>query len=140
MSIDTTFLRRRVASLERAMERIDRVRDDDSMRALLRTACVREFELALDQSGKLLRKRLADWFASNKKADRLCFRDLFRHAARHDLLALDAVERWLSYRGNRDLEATGFGEGFADATMELLPSFVEDARTLADVIDGAADG
>ena len=36
-----------------------------------RAACVKEFELILEQSGKLLRKRLAAFFASNRQADRL---------------------------------------------------------------------
>ena len=51
---------------------------------IYRAASVKEFELVLEQSGKLLRKRLAAWFASNRQADRLPFKDLFRHAARHD--------------------------------------------------------
>ncbi len=52
----------------------------------------------LEQSGKLLRKRLAPYFASNRQADRLVFKDLFRHAAKHGLIDADAVERWLRYR------------------------------------------
>ena len=35
---------------------------------IYRAACVKEFELVLEQSGKLLRKRLAAWFASNRQA------------------------------------------------------------------------
>ena len=83
MSIDTTFLRRCIASLERAVEGIEG-----------------------QESGKLLRKRLAPWFASNRQADRLHFKDLFRHAARHGLIPPGAVERWLRYRDNRPLFAS----------------------------------
>ena len=136
MNIDTTFLRRCIASLERAMEGIERHKvDDDIMYDIYRAACVKEFELVLEQSGKLLRKRLAAWFASNRQADRLHFKDLFRHAARHDLIAPDAVERWLRYRNNRNHTAHDYGEDFAEATLKLLPAFILDARTLANVIE-----
>ncbi len=93
----------------------------------------------LEQSGKLLRKRLAVWFASNRQADRLHFKDLFRHVARHDLMAPDAVERWLRYRDNRNFTAHDYGEDFAEATLRLLPAFIRDAKALADVIERPSD-
>ena len=139
MSIDNTFLRQCIASLERAMEGIEQYGTDDTLRDVFRAACVKEFELVLEQSGKLLRKRLAAYFASNRQADRLHFRDLFRHAARHDLIDCDAVERWLGYRDNRNDTAHNYGEGFAEATLKLLPAFVEDAKALADMIEAAND-
>ena len=140
MSIDTIFLRRCIASLERAVEGIERHEGgDDVMYDIYRAACVKEFELVLEQSGKLLRKRLAVWFASNRQADRLHFKDLFRHAARHGLIAPGAAERWLRYRDNRNFTAHDYGEDFAEATLRLLPAFVEDAKALAGVIERAND-
>ena len=140
MSIDTTFLRRCIASLEQAVEGIARQADrEDLMYDIYRAACVKEFELVLEQSGKLLRKHLAAWFASNRQADRLHFKDLFRHAARHDLMDCKTVERWLSYRDNRNYTAHDYGEDFAEATLRLLPSFIEDAKALADMIAQATD-
>ena len=138
MSIDTTFLRRCIASLERAVQEIGRLDDsEDVLYEIYRAACVKEFELVLEQSGKLLRKRLAAYFASNRQADRLNFKDLFRHAARHDLIDIDAVERWLRYRNDT---AHDYGEDFAETTLKLLPAFVEDARVLANVIEQSNDG
>ncbi len=140
MNIDTTFLRRCIASLERAVEGIERHEvDDDVMYDIYRAACVKEFELVLEQSGKLLRKRLAAWFASNRQADRLHFKDLFRNAARHDLIAPDAVERWLRYRDNRNYTAHDYGEDFAEATLRLLPDFIKDAKALAGMIERTND-
>ena len=137
MNIDTTFLRRCIASLERAVQGIEQHElDEDVIYDIYRAACVKEFELSLEQSGKLLRKRLAPWFASNRQADRLHFKDLFRHAARYDLIPPDAVERWLRYRDNRNRTAHDYGEDFAEATLELLPAFILDAKALADVLDG----
>lgn len=140
MSIDTTFLRRCIASLERAVEGIERCAEgDEVMYDLYRAACVKQFELVLEQSGKLLRKRLAAWFASNRQAERLHFKDLFRHAARHCLIRPDAAERWLRCRDNRNLTAHDYGEEFAAATLRLLPAFIEDAKALAGVIEEARD-
>ena len=138
-NIDTTFLRRCIASLERAIEGIEQYGADDVLHDVYRAACVEEFELVLEQSGKLLRKRLAAYFASNRQADRLYFKDLFRHAARHDLIDCEAVERWLGYRDNRNDTAHNYGEDFAEATLKLLPAFVEDAKMLADMIEAAND-
>ncbi|MCY3987882.1 MAG: nucleotidyltransferase substrate binding protein, partial [Gammaproteobacteria bacterium] len=94
MSIDTTFLRRCLATLERAIAELEQTSPDSVAYDIYRAACVKEFELILEQSGKLLRKKLALWFASNRQADRLAFKDLFRHAAKHGLIGSDEAERW----------------------------------------------
>ena len=140
MRIDTTFLRRCVRALERALAGLRANEPEDAMRDVYRAACVKEFELALEQSGKLLRKRLAAFFASNRQADRLVFKDLFRHAAKHGLMEPDAAERWLRYRDGGDAAARDHGEGFAEATLRLLPEFLADAKALADMIEAADDG
>ena len=136
MSSDTTFLRRCIASLERAVEGIEGQEDrEDVMCDIYRAACVKEFELVLGQGGRLLRKRLAARFANSRQADRLHFKDLFRHAARHDLIDCEAAERWLRYRDNLDDTTRNSGEDFAEATLKLLPDFIGDARALADMIE-----
>ena len=141
MSIDTAFLRRCTRTLELALDEIGKHREaDDVLYDIYRAACVKEFELVLEQSGKLLRKRLAAFFASNRQADRLTFKDLFRHAARHGLIDPETVERWLLYRDNRSDAAHNYGEDFAEATLGLLPRFVVDAKALADMIETADDG
>lgn len=141
MSIDTTFLRRCIGALERALQGIEEHRGtDDFLYDVFRAACVKEFELVLEQSGKLLRKRLAAFFASNRQADRLAFKDLFRHAAKHGLIDCAAVERWFTYRGNRNDTAHDYGEEFAEATLKLVPAFIEDAKELADIIETKGDG
>lgn len=140
MSIDTTFLRRCVSALEYAFGEMDALGDvEEHIYDIYRAACVKEFELVIEQSGKLLRKRLAAFFASNQQADRLAFKDLFRHAAKHGLIDTDAVERWLGYRDNRNTTAHDYGKDFAEATLKLLPEFIADAKALADVIEAAPD-
>lgn len=41
--------------------------------------------------------------------------------------------------GNRNDTAHNYGVRFAETTLALLPTFVRDARALADVIEGATD-
>ena len=140
MNVDTAFLRRCLATLESALAGLTSHDPDDVVYDIYRAACVKKFELVLEQSGKLLRKRLRAWFASNRQADRLTFKDVFRHAAKHGLIDAPACERWLRYRDNRTDAAHDYGEGFADATLKLLPDFLADAKALADTIERTGDG
>lgn len=136
MNIDTTFLRRCINTLELALEGISKLdKRKDLTYEIYRAACVKEFELVLEQSGKLIRKRLAIYFSNNRQADRLSFKDLFRHAAKHDLLDAEATERWMAYRDNRNDTAHDYGENFSEETLKLLPNFVSDAKKLADIIE-----
>ena len=103
MGIDTTFLRRCIQTLKLALDEIGKHEDaGDILYDVCRAACVKEFELVLEQSGKLLKKRRAPFFASNREADSLAFKDLFRHGAKHGLIDPEAVERWLQYRDHRN--------------------------------------
>lgn len=135
MTIDTTYLQSRIRKLETVLREIESLNgQEDTLFDMYREYCIKEFELVLEQSGKLLRKRLAPYFVSNKQADRLTFKDLFRHAARHDLLDIKAVERWLVYRSNREDDANDSGDAFSNITLPLMPEFITDAKILTDVV------
>ena len=139
MPINTGFLVRCVDTLEAAFEQLGQRERGDTFYDIFRAASVKEFEIVLEQSGSLLRKRLRPYFASNREADRLTFKDVFRHAARHGLVSAEASERWMVYRDNRNDTAHNYGEEFAEATLTLLPSFITDARDLAAVIAEGGD-
>ena len=119
--INTDYLLRCIETLERAFIALQNLSTEDPMRDIYRAACVKEFEIILEQSGKLLKKRLQPYFATPKHADRLTFKDIFRHAAKHGLLELDESERWLIYRDNRNETAHDYGEGFANETLKCNP-------------------
>ena len=140
VTIDTTYLRSCIRKLETVLREIETLNGEEHVLFdMYRDYCIEEFERVLEQSGKLLRKRLAPYFASNKQADRLTFKDLFRRAARHDLLDIEVVERWLVYRSNREDEANDSGEAFSSTTLPLMPEFITDAKNLTDVIAVADD-
>lgn len=134
--IDTTFLRRCIQTLERAYVRLNQLPSSDHPDyEIYQAACVKEFELVLELGGKLLRKRITSYFACGKQVARLTYKDLFRYASLHDLIDIGAVERWIRYRDNRNETVHDYGEDFAESTLLLLPSFFEDAKSLADLID-----
>ncbi|CAN8140869.1 DUF86 domain-containing protein [uncultured Thiomicrorhabdus sp.] len=136
-NIDTTYLKRCIAALDKAYSKLQESKADEIEFEIYRSAVIKEFEIILEQSGKLLKKRLRPFFHSNKAADQLYFKDLFRHAALHGLLAADEVERWLEYRDNRNSTSHDYGEELANKTLVLIPQFLSDAQKMVEVIDAA---
>lgn len=131
MRIDTDFLIRCINTLESAFKELQQREPSEEFYDIFRAASVKEFELVLEQSGSLLKKRLRPYLASNRHADRLTFKNAFRHAAKHDLISVEACKRWFAYRDNRNDTAHDYGEAFAETTLTLLPEFIVDARNLA---------
>ncbi len=139
MPVKTDFLVRCINVLESAFEPLQQRGPADPLYDILRAAAVKEYERVLEQSGNLLKKRLRPFWASNRQADRLTFKNTFRYAAKHDLISVEACERWFGYRDNRNDTAHDCGEAFAETTLRLLPGFIADARDLAGIIAEGED-
>lgn len=140
MTISTEYISHCILTLRTAWEGHRRYEAGDVMYEIYRAACVKEFELVLEQSGRLLKKKLRPYFASNRQADQLTFNDIFRHAAKHSLISGDECERWLEYRALRNETAHEDGEQFVERTLEALPQFVADAEELVNVIEEDRNG
>jgi len=137
MSLNTDYLKQILKTLGgslKALERYDKRSDEFDM---FSDSIVREFEKAMETAGKLLRKSLIPYMSSSKAAWKLTYRDLFRQAARHSLLTIEEVERWLIYRDNRDTPDNDSEEKLNDGTLKILPGFISDARRLAEVLENA---
>lgn len=139
MSIDTQFFNRCILTLEHAHRLLIQANPDSIEYEMYRSASVKEFEIILEQSGKLVKKALKPYFHSPKAIDRLVFKDIFRQAALYDLITLEACERWLSYRDNRNNTAHDYGKHFAEKTLGLLDQFIMDAKALEAVLRVAQD-
>jgi len=132
MSLNIDHLLRTVQTLEEALKAIEEHPSKEDIKFdLYRNAAIKSFELSLETAGKLLRKALKLYGGSPKSVDRLVFNDVLRHASKHGLLAVEATERWLHYRQNRNNTAHDYGEGFANETLKMLPDFVDDVRNLS---------
>ena len=139
MPINTDHVLRCIRTLESALEELQKRGADDDLYDIIRAAAAKEFEIVLEQSGRLLKKRLRPYFASNRQVDRLTFKDAFRHATKHGLISVVACERWLVYRDNGNETDHDHGAGFAEATLPQLPAFAADARALAKIIEEGGD-
>jgi nucleotidyltransferase substrate binding protein (TIGR01987 family) len=135
MNIDTTYFSRCIVTLEKALELLHASDANDILYDMYRSACVKEFEIILEQSGKLLRKMLKPYFHSSAAVDKLVFKDLFRNAVLHGIMTTEECERWLKYRDNRNSTTHDYGIEFAEKTLIFLPQFVIDARQLSESIN-----
>lgn len=139
MSISTEYLEGCITSLETGVELITQADPSDKLYDVYRSAVIKEFELTLEQSGKLLQKALRPYFASNKQADKLTFRQGFSHAVKHGIISPEMCERWLVYRNNRNDTAHDYGVVFAEQTLPLLPEFVKASRELLEILRAELD-
>ncbi len=131
MKIDTAYLERCILTLEKALSLLDQSQPDTIDHDMYRSACVKEFEIILEQSGKLLRKALKPYFHSSKAVDQLVFKDVFRHGVLRNIITFEEGERWMKYRDNRNNTAHDYGVNFAEETLLFLPQFIVDANELA---------
>ena len=132
MALNVDHLLRTAATLEQALLALEKTPAcEDILFDLYRNAAIKSFELSLETAGKLMRKALKLYTASPRSVDALVFNDVLRHAGKHSLLDVAAVERWLAYRANRNNTAHDYGEGFANDTLKLLPDYLRDVRDLA---------
>ncbi len=132
--INTDFLDRCIRALEISYNKLQKLSPENIEYDIYRSACVKEFEIILEQCGKLLKKRLRDFFHSNKAVDDLVFKDLFRYSAKHGLMDIKSSERWCKYRDNRNNTAHDYGVGFAEETLKALSPFITDAKAIVDIL------
>jgi hypothetical protein len=130
MYLNTDHFARCIKTLESSLTLLEGAEPESIDYEIFRNAVVKGFELTLETGGKLIRKALKEFSGSPREVDKLTYKDLLRHAAKHGLMDTDQVERWFIYRDNRNSTAHDYGVGFAEDTLKLLPGFVADARAL----------
>lgn len=135
MSINTEHLQRCIETLEKSYSLIKTAEKGSIDFEMYRNSLVKGFEMTLEQAGKLLKKRITPFFATNKAVDALSFKDIFRQAVKHSLITKDELERWFKYRDNRNNTAHDYGQAFAEETLVLIDSFIQDVRSLKMVIE-----
>ena len=128
--IEIDYLNRCIETLEIAYTRLQNCHSKEIEYTIYRSAVVKEFEVILEQSGKLLKKCLKPYFHSSKAVDQLVFKDIFREAGRFGFLEIEEVQRWLEYRDSRNETSHEYGENLADQTLTLIESFIFDAKHL----------
>lgn len=135
--LNTEFVHRCIDTLTLAQANLSQHDVKSVVYDIYRAACVKEFEIVSEQCGKLLKKSLLVFFSSRQQLDTLTYKDIFRHAAKHGLITLDEVERWLNYRDHRNQTAHEYGENYAESILLLIPQFLTDASSLLTAIEAA---
>ena len=133
--LDTTYIKRCNLALKKAFDYLGKFEEEEIEYDMYRSAVIKEFEIILEQSGKLLKKKLKPYFHTNKAVDKLVFKDIFRQAGLHGLLSIEEVERWLKYRDNRNSTAHDYGESLANETLVIIEQFIKDTNSLIKMID-----
>ena len=133
--INTEYLKRCLETLKKSYELLKKSDENSIDYEMYRNSLVKGFEMSIEQSSKLLRKKLTPYFSSKKAVDALTFKDLFRYANKHSLLNEEAVQRWFVYRDNRNSTAHDYGEQFAKETLILVDDFLKDTEKLIQVIE-----
>jgi len=131
MALNIDNLSRILDTLEQAISELEKSDLGSVSFDLYRNAAIKSFELSLETTGKLLRKALKSYSSTSGEVDRLVFNDVLRQSGKHGLMNLEAVERWLQYRKNRNSTAHDYSEAFANETLKLLPDYLIDARALS---------
>lgn len=135
--ISTEYLQKCIATLEKSYEMLSQTQEGTIDYELYRNSLVKGFEMTLEQSGKLLKKKIAPYFATKKALDTLTFKEIFRQAHKFSLITEDEVKRWMQYRDNRNNTAHDYGQAFAEETLALVKDFLADVKELQKVIDNA---
>lgn len=128
-------LRRCMKTLDSSLVFYQAAEGDSIEQEVFRNAIIKGYELTQETAFKLLKKALKAFGHGGKKLEATPVKDILRLAAVHDLLTLSEVERWFAYRDNRNNTAHDYGEQFANDTLTLIPAFLQDIATLADVLE-----
>lgn len=132
--INTEFLEKCLHSLERAFFLLQQTNKDDIDYNIYRSALIKEFELSLEQSGKLLKYLLKKYFAKSSEINTLTFKEIFKYSAKFNLISEDEVERWFEYRDNRNETTHEYGKNLAEQAIKFMPNFIQDLRNIIEIV------
>ena len=137
--INTDNLTRSVNTLQLAFDSLRKQEPEELIYDVYRGACMNEFQVVIELSASLLRRRLRPYFATVRQVNDLTFAQVFREAARLHLISLNECRKWLNYRDHHNTIAHGYGREFAEEALTMLPPLIEDARGIADMIGAETD-
>lgn len=133
--INTEHMQKCIEVLEKSYEMLNGTRENTTDYEMYRNSLVKSFEMTLEISAKLLKKKITPYFASKRAVDMLSFKDIFRYAHKYSMLNDEETNRWMRYRDNRNNTAHDYGIAFATETLALINDFLRDVKNLKKVLD-----
>lgn len=133
--LNVDHLRRCMQTLDSSLTLYQKAESGSIDQEVFRNAIIKSYELAQETAFRLLKKALKAYGHGGRKLEATPVKDILRLAAVHDLMTLPEVERWFLYRDNRNNTAHDYGEQFASEMLVLIPAFLQDIATLADILE-----
>ncbi len=130
MILNTDHLKRCIQTMQSSLLLYHQEEAGSIGQEIFRNAVVKGYELTQETAFKLIKKSLKEFGHGAKKLDSTPVKGLLRLAATHGLMTVEEVERWFSYRDNRNNTAHDYGVAFAKETLVLLPDFIVDVSQL----------
>lgn len=98
---------------------------DSETQEALKAGVIQTFEVAYEQSWKMMRR----WLAANPIAgevDGVPMRQLYRLAAKTGLI--DDVDRWMDFHAARNQTSHTYNRAIAQSVFDMAPQFAHEAR------------
>ncbi len=126
--IDVSELLGCVNAITESIELLKTTHNNETLTRIFRAAAIKEFEIVLEQTGRLLRQALNHYVDSNTK--HLTYKETLRESVKFGLLSSDEARRWFEYRDKRNATAHEYGVNMANELVESLGDFTLDAKTI----------
>jgi len=136
-SLNTTYLKKCIDTLSLAHEKFLASNDDTIEKQLYRSACVKEFEIIIELSVKLMRKKLNEFIYDNETISRLNYKNVLRQASSYGIISIEHAEKWMTYRDLRNSTSHEYGENFAEDILPQIPQFIKIANNINDGIQNS---
>ncbi|MDF1761644.1 MAG: nucleotidyltransferase substrate binding protein [Coxiellaceae bacterium] len=129
MKLDITAITKASASLEEAVARSKKEKDD----AIVRDAVIQRFEYSYELAWKMMRRQLEVDSENPEQIDQMSYRELLRDAAEKGLLA--EVDQWVIFRQQRNISSHTYNEDKAISVYGTAVQFVEALQKLVTVLE-----
>lgn len=124
MKLDLSSLEKALKSLQRAVDRSQKAKEDEE----LRDAVIQRFEYSYELSWKMMKRMLEKESVNPSEIDTLSFRDLLREAAEKGFI--QEIEPWFEYREARNRTSHTYDEESAKEVYESALRFFPEANEL----------
>lgn len=124
MKLDLSSLEKALKSLQRAVDRSQKAKEDEE----LRDAVIQRFEYSYELSWKMMKRMLEQESVNPSEIDTLSFRDLLREAAEKGFI--QEIEPWFEYREARNRTSHTYDEESAKEVYESALRFFPEANAL----------
>jgi hypothetical protein len=124
MKIDLSALEKAIASLDVAIKRSIKEKNDE----LIRDGVIQRFEYTFELCIKMLKRILENISAIPSQVDTYSYQQLLREAAEKGIIT--NVDQWILYRYQRNITSHTYNQEKAISVYETVLSFIVDAKIL----------